>query len=930
MHILACSRIMGRGELGVLSSDVLPASKVFDPGVLPALSVDGLKDKYGQVQKLNERKNVYIDLEKYGTTSNNVCIRITQQNGHIKRLNLPLVVPAPFKPPGAPHGNPAIPFPNESSIWEVYINESVVVDNELAAIFSSVLSAFIIESKKLLEQDPADVMVDALIFFINNTANGTHTPYSRTSFSPASHAVSVNCLFFASLSASIIAALASVVSLQWVAEYDAATVLIRGNEKVEDERDYRGTTGVVIGGTLLGAVFYLITTMLAVIFPSSPYRAPIVRWIYLFFHLILRYFMHFWRHSMGKSSKNDLGALKASLKNKIRDTLAQARGGVSTLFSFLTHIPSRFESSTYRRDQSHIKLEQKQLVGNSLAWAARNLSISRDSHRRLLFLIQECVELDEAQWLSSDLQEVPWGLIIYFLASEYAECAASRKLTEDDEKELVIIFRCLRKMGVADSRDDMPPNFQALGGPDDSIDPIHLLFYDTEVPDGPQSIEGQIELRVGYLNQLHYLSQSIQDIRNMHKEITSKGITHIRDYLIPRLARALAGRAHDDDQDRVDNLIFLAHLGSLPPRGPSVVTSWSYGDIPVSRSSTLIQRLKCVNWIKNQDSIPHIHDILNTLLVVQLRNPDVSPLWRLVTTDEDVAATSILVGAQHRSELMDLINYERKAPRLNGILQAFDLLIARGCNNGQRRVLIQLLCNELQNPKLPPSSNHYVTFGLQTSFRDPWIQFVVYLAAGMDKQLDHLYMKYSRFPYELEPTLSRYVLSDGDWEVYLITKRFKPECISRLLEFADDVKRHPSRLICLLIKIIWPKNTYDERHFGTQHAMNLYYMVILVEDHCTGDEIRSHIASSHQLASALERERDAVAKWTQSVDLDFLGDISLLGDKDTFIARCTRVIHGLLTPSLKTFGIQASRTLACARPLLVPDAATNWLGMYDL
>ncbi|PVG04026.1 hypothetical protein CPB86DRAFT_810533, partial [Serendipita vermifera] len=226
---------------------------------------------------------------------------------------------APFNPPRRSHLNPTVPFPNESSIWEVYINEAVVIDNELvkdwtsslnfllvfAAIFSSVLSAFIIESKQMLEQDPTAVMVDALIFFINNTANGTHTPYSPTSFSPPHFAVSVNCLFFASLGASIVAALASVVSLQWVAEYDAAAS--RSGSSPEDRvkrRQFRyggmekwkmgeiiaalpvllycslvlffaGLTqwmwnvhktvgGVVLGCMLLGGVFYLVTTLMAV------------------------------------------------------------------------------------------------------------------------------------------------------------------------------------------------------------------------------------------------------------------------------------------------------------------------------------------------------------------------------------------------------------------------------------------------------------------------------------------------------------------------------------------------------------------------------------------------------------------------------------------------------------------------------------------
>jgi len=44
------------------------------------------------------------------------------------------------------------------------------------------LTAFIIESKKLLELDPTTVMVDVMIFHTNNIANGTHTPYIPAEF----------------------------------------------------------------------------------------------------------------------------------------------------------------------------------------------------------------------------------------------------------------------------------------------------------------------------------------------------------------------------------------------------------------------------------------------------------------------------------------------------------------------------------------------------------------------------------------------------------------------------------------------------------------------------------------------------------------------------------------------------------------------------
>jgi Family of unknown function (DUF6535) len=91
-----------------------------------------------------------------------------------------------------------------------------------AAIFAAVLTAFIIESKSMLEPDQGEIMADVMIFLTNNLANGNHTPYSRPEFQPSSSSIIINCLFFASLSASLVAAMASVVALQWVADYDAA------------------------------------------------------------------------------------------------------------------------------------------------------------------------------------------------------------------------------------------------------------------------------------------------------------------------------------------------------------------------------------------------------------------------------------------------------------------------------------------------------------------------------------------------------------------------------------------------------------------------------------------------------------------------------------------------------------------------------------
>ncbi|KIM28594.1 hypothetical protein M408DRAFT_69517, partial [Serendipita vermifera MAFF 305830] len=144
---------------------------------------------------------------------------------------------------------PGVPI--EYSGWDVYNTEAKKVDIELvkdwnaslnsllvfAAIFAAVLTAFIIESKKLLEQDPLELIADVMIFNTNNAANGTLTPYTRPDFNPKSVDLIVNCLFFASLSVSLVAALASVVALQWVADYDAA--ITRGGSSPEDQAKRR-------------------------------------------------------------------------------------------------------------------------------------------------------------------------------------------------------------------------------------------------------------------------------------------------------------------------------------------------------------------------------------------------------------------------------------------------------------------------------------------------------------------------------------------------------------------------------------------------------------------------------------------------------------------------------------------------------------------
>ncbi|KIM20657.1 hypothetical protein M408DRAFT_30178 [Serendipita vermifera MAFF 305830] len=209
----------------------------------------------------------------------------------------------------------------EASVWDVYNHEAKKADDELAAIFAAVLTGFITESKKMLEQDQTELLVNVAIFGINNMGNTSNLPFAPPTFVPTSTAISINCFLFSSLGTSLMAALAAVVSLQWIADYDAA--ITRGGSSPADRarrRQFRfagvinwkmdeiiaslplllyssvalfwigamqwmyklhSTVGsIVAGGTAMAVLFYVSTTLIAAVYVSAPFKTPLSRGIY--------------------------------------------------------------------------------------------------------------------------------------------------------------------------------------------------------------------------------------------------------------------------------------------------------------------------------------------------------------------------------------------------------------------------------------------------------------------------------------------------------------------------------------------------------------------------------------------------------------------------------------------------------------------------
>ncbi|KAG8703864.1 hypothetical protein FRC09_003892, partial [Ceratobasidium sp. 395] len=128
--------------------------------------------------------------------------------------------------------NPGSELSKDATIWKLYLDEAEEYDQELvkgrhasldvlllfAALFSAILTTFLVESKNLLQQDPADTSV-ALLLLIAQRQAGTisnNTPNIEIpSFAPSTSALWINGLWMAGARA--LAALAPVILKRWMA-----------------------------------------------------------------------------------------------------------------------------------------------------------------------------------------------------------------------------------------------------------------------------------------------------------------------------------------------------------------------------------------------------------------------------------------------------------------------------------------------------------------------------------------------------------------------------------------------------------------------------------------------------------------------------------------------------------------------------------------
>lgn len=312
-------------------------------------------------------------------------------------------------------------------------------------------------------------MAEVMILYTNNAANGTLTTYTRPKFEPKTTDLTVNCLFFASLSASLIAALASVVALQWVADYDAA--ITRGGSSPEDRakrRQFRfaGVVSwkmseiiaalplilhfsvalffaglavwmwsihyivgfVVIGGAGMAILFYGCSTLIAVAFVSAPFRTPLTRWIYALFHL--PFFLVYW-------ASNALSAPRIPVwLQKLHNTYT------------LSH----------KREDLAVEIGGM-LKSEAIAWLANQISVSQDSYSRLLLVVAELPTIIPEHLSLPKFMEAPWDLIFDLLGWKNLKDSEDQQITEDDIRAMEILAQCYK---ITKVREMVQPSITTL------------------------------------------------------------------------------------------------------------------------------------------------------------------------------------------------------------------------------------------------------------------------------------------------------------------------------------------------------------------------------------------------------------------------------------------------------------------------------------
>ncbi|CAG7847593.1 SubName: Full=Uncharacterized protein {ECO:0000313/EMBL:CCA74490.1} [Serendipita indica DSM 11827] len=212
-------------------------------------------------------------------------------------------------------------------IWDTYNTRSEIEDTDFltetlgsmdvllvfAGLLSAVVTAFIVETYKLLQPDQSEITNQLLIALTRNEAASPETTGSN--FTPPQYAVRVNAFFFASLFTALLSALAAMLLKQWISYYTQGLKRISSKQIRARTRQFRydavrrwklggvvalvpvilhlslflffvglidllfsinpKVAGIAIALVACTGVFYVFTNLATLVSESAPFHSPI-------------------------------------------------------------------------------------------------------------------------------------------------------------------------------------------------------------------------------------------------------------------------------------------------------------------------------------------------------------------------------------------------------------------------------------------------------------------------------------------------------------------------------------------------------------------------------------------------------------------------------------------------------------------------------
>jgi hypothetical protein len=327
------------------------------------------------------------------------------------------------------------------------------------ALYSAILTAFIIESMKLLEEDPEETTRDILYTISQQLANSSIPAFPRVKYETPQYAVVVNGLFFTSLSCSIIAALLAVLALQWVANYDMGLDTSSARKRaLQRHIRWKGIEGwkmgeiiaslpllifislflffigiadwlwhlnraisaIVIGGIGIGCLLYSITNVISIVKLEAPFRTPISKGLAPLLRQALVWIRLFVVEFPSEILNGDEEWAKIRW-SRIREVWNGA-------YSRITAPPGNFAKC----EDLAVGEEEEETAVESLIWLANSIEITPASRDSLLALTKEVIQFPGELLLTNErINQAPWEHIFIELLAPYLKNPPHQRRDED-------------------------------------------------------------------------------------------------------------------------------------------------------------------------------------------------------------------------------------------------------------------------------------------------------------------------------------------------------------------------------------------------------------------------------------------------------------------------------------------------------------------